>query len=36
MFVKSQPVEWVRDQMVKFYSVEDFIKDIARIMEEPI
>jgi len=36
IFVKSKPVDWFRKQLIKFYSVEDFIRSIARIMEEPI
>ena len=36
MFVKSKPMDWLRKQLIKFYSVEDFIRSIDRIMEEPI
>jgi 2-polyprenyl-6-methoxyphenol hydroxylase-like FAD-dependent oxidoreductase len=36
MFVQSKPVDWLREQLLKFYSVEDLIRSIARIMEEPI
>ena len=36
MFVESKPVDWLREQLLKFYSVEDLIRSIARIMEEPI
>ncbi len=36
MFVQSKPIDWLREQLLKFYSVEDLIRSIARIMEEPI
>lgn len=36
MFVQSKPVDWLREQLLKFYSVENLIRSIARIMEEPI
>jgi 2-polyprenyl-6-methoxyphenol hydroxylase-like FAD-dependent oxidoreductase len=36
MFVRSKPVDWLREKLLKFYSVEDLIRSIARIMEGPI
>ncbi len=36
MFVKSRPISWARNRILKLYSVERLVKDLARIMEEPI
>ena len=33
MFVDNPPVAWVRDQLIRFYSMKMLIKDISRIME---
>ena len=34
MFVKSTPVAWGRDQMMKFHSVEEFAKKIEKSANE--
>ena len=36
MFVKSTPVAWSRDQLMKFYSIEEFAKEIEKSLREPI
>ena len=36
MFVSSVPVAWGRDQLMKFYSIEEFAKEIEKSMAEPI
>jgi 2-polyprenyl-6-methoxyphenol hydroxylase-like FAD-dependent oxidoreductase len=36
MFVKSTPVAWGRDQLMKFYSIEEFAKEIEKSLAEPI
>lgn len=36
MFVESRTMDWIRDQLLHFYSTEALIREIARIMEEPI
>ena len=36
MFVKSTPVAWGRDQLMKFYSIEEFAKEIEKSLREPI
>jgi 2-polyprenyl-6-methoxyphenol hydroxylase-like FAD-dependent oxidoreductase len=36
MFVKSTPVAWGRDQLMKFYSIEEFAKEIETSLSEPI
>jgi 2-polyprenyl-6-methoxyphenol hydroxylase-like FAD-dependent oxidoreductase len=36
MFVKSTPVAWSRDQLMKFYSIEEFAKEIEKSLSEPI
>lgn len=36
MFVKSTPVAWGRDQLMKFYSIEEFAKEIEKSLSEPI
>lgn len=36
MFVASQPMAWARNRLLRFYTVERLVKDIAKIMEEPI
>jgi 2-polyprenyl-6-methoxyphenol hydroxylase-like FAD-dependent oxidoreductase len=36
MFVKSTPVAWGRDQLMKFYSIEEFAKEIEKSLDEPI
>jgi 2-polyprenyl-6-methoxyphenol hydroxylase-like FAD-dependent oxidoreductase len=36
MFVKSTPVAWGRDQLLKFYSIEEFAKEIEKSLGEPI
>lgn len=33
MFVDNAPVAWVRDQLIRFYSMKMLIKDISRVME---
>ena len=36
IFIGSLPLAWTRDQAMKFFTVEMLIRDIARIIEEPI
>jgi len=36
MFVKSSPLAWERNQLLKFYSVEELVREIAKIADEPI
>jgi FAD-dependent urate hydroxylase len=36
MFVKSTPAAWGRDQLMKFYSIEEFAKEIEKSLAEPI
>jgi 2-polyprenyl-6-methoxyphenol hydroxylase-like FAD-dependent oxidoreductase len=36
MFVRSRPVAWARNRLLRFYSVEQLVKGIARVAEEPI
>jgi 2-polyprenyl-6-methoxyphenol hydroxylase-like FAD-dependent oxidoreductase len=36
MFVKSTPVAWGRDQLMKFYSIEEFAKEIEKSLAEPL
>lgn len=36
MFVASRPTAWMRNQVLGFYTVEQLVRDIAGIMEEPI
>jgi 2-polyprenyl-6-methoxyphenol hydroxylase-like FAD-dependent oxidoreductase len=36
MFVKSLPVAWLRNRLLHYYTVERLVKDIAKIMDEPI
>lgn len=36
MFVKSTPVAWGRDQLMKFYSIEEFAREIEKSLSEPI
>jgi FAD-dependent urate hydroxylase len=36
MFVKSTPVAWGRDQLMKLYSIEEFAKEIEKSLDEPI
>ncbi len=36
MFVKSTPLAWSRDQLMKFYSVEEFAKEIEKSLAEPL
>ena len=36
MFVKSTPVAWGRDQLMKFYSIAEFAKEIELSLTEPI
>lgn len=35
MFVRSRWSAWARNQLLRFYTVEQLVKDVARIMEEP-
>jgi 2-polyprenyl-6-methoxyphenol hydroxylase-like FAD-dependent oxidoreductase len=36
MFVKSLPVAWSRDQLLKFYSIDAFAGEIEKSLREPI
>lgn len=36
MFVKSLPVAWGRDQLLKLYSIEEFAGEIKKSLREPI
>ncbi len=36
MFVKSTPLAWSRDQLMKFYSIEEFAKEIEKSLAEPL
>lgn len=36
MFVKSTPLAWSRDQLMKFYSIEEFVKEIEKSLAEPL
>ncbi|MGD9879776.1 MAG: FAD-dependent oxidoreductase [Reyranella sp.] len=36
MFISSIPVAWGRDHLMKFYSIEEFGKEIERSLSEPI
>jgi len=36
MFLKSRPLAWGRDELVKHFSLESLIQSIADMMEEPI
>jgi 2-polyprenyl-6-methoxyphenol hydroxylase-like FAD-dependent oxidoreductase len=36
MFVKSLPVAWGRDQLLKFYSIDAFAGEIEKSLREPI
>jgi FAD-dependent urate hydroxylase len=36
MFVKSSPLAWERNQLLKFYTVEELFRQIAKIADEPI
>ena len=36
MFVKSTPLAWGRDQLMKFYSIEEFAKEIEKSLAEPL
>jgi 2-polyprenyl-6-methoxyphenol hydroxylase-like FAD-dependent oxidoreductase len=36
MFIESVPLAWGRDQALKFYSLEQLVKQIAKIFEQPI
>jgi 2-polyprenyl-6-methoxyphenol hydroxylase-like FAD-dependent oxidoreductase len=36
MFVTSTPVAWGRDQLMKFYSIEEFAKEIEKSLAEPL
>lgn len=36
MFVKSTPVAWGRDQLLRFYSIEEFAKEIEQSLRQPI
>jgi 2-polyprenyl-6-methoxyphenol hydroxylase-like FAD-dependent oxidoreductase len=36
MFVKSTPVAWGRDQLMKFYSIEEFAEEIEKSLSEPL
>ena len=36
MFIENVPLAWGRDQTLKFYSLEQLVKQIAKIFEQPI
>ncbi|MCA9908486.1 MAG: FAD-dependent monooxygenase [Anaerolineae bacterium] len=36
MFIKSSPLAWERNQLLKFYTVEELVRSIAKIADEPI
>lgn len=36
MFIESVPLAWGRDQALKFYSLEQLVKQIAKIFDQPI
>ena len=36
MFIESVPLAWGRDQALKFYSLEELVKQIAQIFDQPI
>jgi 2-polyprenyl-6-methoxyphenol hydroxylase-like FAD-dependent oxidoreductase len=36
MFIDTVPLAWGRDQALRFYSLEQLVKQIARIFEQPI
>jgi FAD-dependent urate hydroxylase len=36
MFVESAPVAWLRNQLLRFYTLKMFVRSIAGLMEEPI
>jgi FAD-dependent urate hydroxylase len=36
MFIENVPLAWGRDQALKFYSLEQLVKQIAKIFEQPI
>ena len=36
MFIQSKPVDWFRKQLFKFYSVENLVNSMVRLMEEPV
>ena len=33
---RASPVAWGRDQLMKFYSIEEFAKEIEKSLDEPI
>jgi 2-polyprenyl-6-methoxyphenol hydroxylase-like FAD-dependent oxidoreductase len=36
IFVESTPLAWSRDQLLKFYTLEQLAKSIAKILDQPI
>jgi FAD-dependent urate hydroxylase len=36
MFIETVPLAWGRDQALKFYSLDQLVKQIAKIFEQPI
>jgi hypothetical protein len=36
MFIENVPLAWGRDQALKFYSLDQPVKQIARIFEQPL
>lgn len=36
MFANSRPYAWLRDRLLRFYSLERLMRDIRKIMDEPI
>jgi 2-polyprenyl-6-methoxyphenol hydroxylase-like FAD-dependent oxidoreductase len=36
MFIDSTPIAWGRDQALKFYSLDQLVKQIAKIFDQPI
>jgi 2-polyprenyl-6-methoxyphenol hydroxylase-like FAD-dependent oxidoreductase len=36
MFIETAPLAWGRDQALKFYSLDQLVKQIAKIFEQPI
>lgn len=36
MFVASPALTWLRDQLLPFYTLKMLVRDIAKLMEQPI
>lgn len=36
MFIETVPLAWGRDQALKFYSLDQLVKQIAKIFDQPI